>query len=92
VSGNFTQGAFGSLQIDLGGTGAGTGYGQLNLTRTASLGGNLTVNLVNDFVPSPGQMFQILLFGARTNDFASLNLPDGLNPLYGAHSLTLVAS
>jgi hypothetical protein len=92
VNGNFTQGAFGSLQIDLGGTGAGVGYGQLNVTGTANLGGNLTVNLVNGFTPNPGDTYQILLFGSRVGGFASLNLPDGLSPVYGTHSLTLAAS
>ncbi len=93
ISGNYTQGASGSLQIDIGGTTAGTDYGQLKVNGTAALDGNLTVNLVNDFMPSPGDQYQILTFGSRGNppsDFNSMDLPDGLTAVYDARSLTLV--
>jgi hypothetical protein len=97
VNGNFTQGATGSLQIDVGGTSTGS-FGQLNVSGfgvQATLGGNLTVNLVNGFTPNPGNSFQILTFPSRgtpPTDFASENLPDGLSPVYGTNNLTLVAS
>jgi hypothetical protein len=91
----YTQGAFGTLGIEVGGTTAGTDYGQLNVTGTANLDGTLVVTLVNDFTPSPGDRFQILTFGSRGNppsNFAATILPDGLAPVFDSHSLTLVAS
>jgi hypothetical protein len=94
VAGNFGQSAFGSLQIDIGGTAAGS-FGQLNVNGAASLDGNLTVQLVGGFIPSLGDSFQILTFGTRGDpptDFASENLPAGLSPVYGPNSLSLTAT
>jgi hypothetical protein len=91
----FTQGPFGSLQIELGGSDAGSGFGQLAVTGQATLDGNLTVILVNDFTPSQGDRFSILTFGSRGSpptDFATKDLPAGLNAVYSSSSLTLVAS
>jgi hypothetical protein len=95
VGGNFTQGAFGSLQIDLGGTSAGMSYGQLIVAGLATLDGNLTVNLVNGFTPTTGDTFQILTFGSRGDPptaFSSMNLPAGFEALYDTRGLTLVFS
>src|SRR6185436_11625750 len=41
ITGTYTQGAAGGLNIDLGGTGAGTGFDQLNVSGTATLNGAL---------------------------------------------------
>jgi hypothetical protein len=93
VAGNLAQTGSGSLQIDIGGTAAGT-FGQLRVNGAASLGGNLTVHLV-DFTPSPGDAFEILTFGTRgdpVTDFASEDLPAGLSPDFGPNSLTLFAT
>jgi hypothetical protein len=94
VAGNFAQAGSGSLQIDIGGTGAGS-FGQLRVNGLASLGGNLTVHLVGGFTPSPGDTFQILTFGTRGNpatDFSSETLPAGLTPVFGPNSLSLSAT
>jgi hypothetical protein len=51
----------GSLEVAIGGTEAGTGYDQLNVTGSATLGGNLVVDLDNpDFVPDVGDQFHIV--------------------------------
>ena len=94
VAGDFSQSAFGSLQIDIGGTAA-ESFGQLNVSGAALLDGNLTVQLVGGFIPSTGDSFQILTFGTRGDsptDFASENLPTGLIPVFGPNNLSLVAT
>ena len=69
VSGNFTQGSAATLDLQLGGTGAGQ-FGQLAVTGTATLAGTLQDTLVNGYVPTTGDTFQILTYGARSGDFA----------------------
>ena len=76
IAGNLTQSSSGSLDIKLGGTTAGSQYDQLSVTGNVSLGGTLTVSLVNSFVPSAGNSFQIITFmGALTGDFTTKNFP-----------------
>jgi hypothetical protein len=76
IAGNLTQSSSGSLDIKLSGTTAGSQYDQLSVTGNVSLGGTLTVSLVNSFVPSAGNSFQIITFmGALTGDFTTKNFP-----------------
>jgi hypothetical protein len=94
IQGNYTQTAAGVLNVELGGTAAGQ-FDQLNVSGTASLDGSLNVSLVNGFIPSPGDGFQVLTFASRTGDFAAKNgLNQGggkvLSPLYTAQALTLI--
>ncbi|MEP7342572.1 MAG: right-handed parallel beta-helix repeat-containing protein, partial [Acidobacteriota bacterium] len=58
-SGNFSLVSGSTLNIELNGTMPGTGYDQLNVTGTVSLGG-ATLNLTSGFVPSPGNSFTII--------------------------------
>jgi len=53
VTGNYTQGTNGTLSIPVGGTVAGTGYGQLVVNGTATLNGALTLTLTGGYVPPP---------------------------------------
>jgi beta-propeller repeat-containing protein len=73
-TGNYTQDAGGSLNIDIGGTTAGT-FSQYILSGTATLNGTLNVTLVNGFVPVDGNSFTILTSSARTGTFSAVNLP-----------------
>jgi hypothetical protein len=79
VSGNYDQQTTGTLLIQLGGTTAGAGYGQLNVTGTANIAGPLSVVYVNDYLPSLGDSFQVVTFGGRNGSFSSMSLP-GLPP------------
>ncbi len=95
VAGDYTQRASGTnLIIDIGGTTAGAGYGQLNVAGTANLAGTLTVDLTNDFSPSIGDSYQILTFGSRNGDFGTKNLENlgtdrHFNPVYDPNDMTL---
>ncbi|MEZ5291133.1 MAG: hypothetical protein R2745_08630 [Vicinamibacterales bacterium] len=94
ATGTFTVGscvAFsntGTVQLRLGGTGAGQ-YDVL-ATAGATLGGTLDVTLVNGFVPSAGNAFDVVTYGSRTGSFAVI---DGhgqtYTPTYGANALRL---
>lgn len=76
----YTQNSKGSLNIQIGGTAAGT-YSVLAVANGASLNGTLNVKLINGFVPAIGDAFTILTASARTGTFATVNLPT----LSGAH-------
>jgi hypothetical protein len=78
VSGNYTQDAAATLEIQLGGSGGPSG--QLNVAGTAFLDGTLVLTPVNGYVPSTGDSFAILTYGARNGDFA--NPPAGFNDVF----------
>lgn len=62
-SGDYTQGAAGSLRIDIGGLAAGTQFDQLIVARNASLNGGLNLALVGGYEPNVGDSFTILTTG-----------------------------
>ena len=90
ITGTYTQGASGVLNIDIGGVTAGSEFDQLNVSGTATLDGTLNVGLINSFLPEVGNSFKIMTFSSRSpadSDFATyigLNLPNGLvfTPVY----------
>jgi hypothetical protein len=78
----------GVLTVAIGGLNPGTQYGQLNLSGSATLSGTLDLNLVNKFVPTPGNAFQILNYGSSSGAFAGTQetaLPSGI-ALFGAYN------
>ncbi|MBI3833209.1 MAG: autotransporter outer membrane beta-barrel domain-containing protein [Planctomycetes bacterium] len=72
LSGNYTQGAGGTLAIELGGTNPGTDFDQFPVSGNAVLAGTLRVKLIDGFTPQAGQQFQILTAGNITGSFASV--------------------
>ncbi len=79
VTGNFTQSATGKVVAELLGTGAGQ-YDRVQISGTASLGGNLQVLLGSNsgtpFVPQLGNQFTILsATQGKTGAFSGANLP-----------------
>ena len=91
VQGDYTQSADGILEIELGGTTAGTQYDQLTVTGTATMAGTLNVSLINGFIPQVGDSFTILPYGTRSGGYTILNLPEGYRwgIDYGYSGLTL---
>ena len=77
IEGNYTQQSTGVLEIQLGGTTAGTQYDQLTVTGTATMAGTLNVSLIDGFIPQVGDSFTILPYGIRSGGFSTLNLPEG---------------
>ena len=77
VQGDYTQQSTGVLDIQLGGTTAGTQYDQLTVTGTATMAGTLKVSLIDGFIPQVGDSFTILPYGMRSGGFSTLNVPEG---------------
>ena len=76
VSGNYQQGSGGRLNIEVGGTTAGTQYDQLKVSGTATLAGTLDATLINGFGPGAGEQFAALTAGGGiSGSFATINLP-----------------
>ena len=73
VSGNYTQGANGTLNMEIGGAAPGTQYDQLQVSGTAVLGGALNVSSINGFQPAQGATFQLLVGGSFTGAFSTIN-------------------
>lgn len=70
-------------------------FNKLEITGQAELGGVLEVDLINDYVPQPGDTFEIMTYGSRIGTFSSItsNMPDiTFEPTYTANSLTLTVS
>jgi Tol biopolymer transport system component len=75
IAGDMPQAESSTLHIELGGPAVGTQYDRLTVTGTATLGGALTVSLINGFTPAAGQEFTVLTSGARSSAFEAVSLP-----------------
>jgi hypothetical protein len=77
VTGSFTEASaspyYSQLYFDIGGTTPGTQYSSLTVGGEATLSGGLSVSLANSFVPSYGEVFNIINYGSYTGSF--LNPP-----------------
>jgi hypothetical protein len=71
VDGDYTQGAAGTLAIEI----AETAFDRLVVNGQANLAGTLDVTLLDGFAPSNGATFDILDFSSVSGDFDTLNLP-----------------
>ncbi|HQU41211.1 MAG TPA: LamG domain-containing protein, partial [Pirellulales bacterium] len=90
ITGNYTQTSSGTLALDIGGTTAGTGYDQVNVSATANLAGTLDVGTLGGFSPGLGDDFQVLSFASQNGNFAAENgvLPQ-FDPAFSTDALTL---
>src|SRR5207248_11134564 len=94
IFGNFTQTSASQLNIDLGGTAAGA-FDTLAITGTATLAGTLNLSLINGFVPSVGNTFQIITVASITGTFDTVLGADAapsllLAPQYNAANVTVL--
>jgi hypothetical protein len=60
VGGDYSQGASGTLTLDLGGTVQGTDYNYVAIAGNAALGGTLVLNAVAGFAPAVGTRFIVV--------------------------------
>jgi hypothetical protein len=96
IAGNYSQGAAGKLNIELGGNISVEQYDLLDVTGTATLSGTLNVSLINNFKPVTGDAFRIINFSNRSGDFVTeTGLSVGgwltLLPVYSSDHLSLNA-
>ena len=90
ISGNYSEGPNSHLQIELGGTSAGTSYDQLAVGGTAKLVGTLDVSYWNGFEPALGNVFTGLVCNARSGAFSVVHTPTNtLGTVYTAKSVLL---
>ena len=73
LTGTYTQGAGGTLNIELGGLTPGTQYDRLAVSGAATLNGTLNVSLISHFFPDLGNTFQVLTYASHTGDFTTKN-------------------
>lgn len=86
LTGTLPQDASSEIDIELGGKEAGVSYDQLAVSGAAALDGTLNVELVNDFVPELGDVFEVVSFSSATGDFVDIN------GLYTGHGVILNAA
>jgi hypothetical protein len=77
VTGNYSDPMGSVLDIQIGGSVAGSGFSQLDVLGTASLAGTLDVNLLNGFTPTNGEEFVILTSGGLSGSFTDGVIHDG---------------
>lgn len=77
VLGDYVQSSNGSLTVEIGGQDPGTGHDVLVVDGTASLDGTINIELINDYVPSMGDVYQIIQAGNISGGFGVVNA-DGL--------------
>ncbi|OPZ27464.1 MAG: hypothetical protein BWZ02_01639 [Lentisphaerae bacterium ADurb.BinA184] len=87
VTGNFTQTADGTLEIEIGGPVAGTGFDRLVVSGTASLDGDVWVEALNDYKPLYLQTFDVV---TATSVVLSDGTLDLVGPLGGRFSYEVV--
>jgi hypothetical protein len=89
VTGNYQQGAAGTLAVELAGLAAGTQYDQLQITGTASLNGSMTAVLTDGFVPDVDDTFTVISAGAVTGSFSQCCYLDPFHIGYAAATVDL---
>jgi hypothetical protein len=97
--GNVTLGGAASLIMELGGSTPGSLFDQIHVAGQLALGGTLKVTLINGFMPSTGQSFDIIDWGTLSGTFSALQLPTqngrivwGTSQLYTTGTLSVVAT
>lgn len=72
LTSNITFMADGILGIDVGGLNQGAEYDLLEIDYLATLGGTVQVSLVNGFIPTTNDVFEIMRFKSRSGTFAAV--------------------
>jgi hypothetical protein len=75
ANGGYSSSSNALLNCAIGGTTAGTGYGQLQVAGTVTLNGSFSVNLTNGFTPAANDSFTVLTVGTRNGTFVNFYYP-----------------
>jgi hypothetical protein len=75
ANGGYTSRSNALLNCAIGGTTAGTGFGQLQVAGTVNLNGSLSVDFINGFIPATNDSFAVLTAGTRNGSFANFFYP-----------------
>ncbi len=83
INGSYTQASTGRLEIEIGGTIAGSRYDRLSVSGPATLNGSLAVRLANGFGPTTGQHYEVMNFANHAGAFSEVTgLSQGRFPLF----------
>ena len=82
ISDTYSQSSAGAMDIAIGGTTAGSQYDQVKVRQSATLGGTLSISLVNGFTPAIGSSFTILTASGVSGTFVTVT---GLEINSGEH-------
>ena len=74
IDGSYEQDAGSTYSAEIGGTDPG-GYDQISVTGAATLGGTLSVHLVNGFTPAVGQTYRLVNAASLSGAFTSIVEP-----------------
>ena len=91
ITGNYAQGAGGTLATEISGTTAGSGHDRLVVSGNASLNGTLAITTPG-FAVSPGQSFRVLTPGSRGGTFATVTGGAPFTVQYNGPNVDLVVS
>lgn len=75
-NGDLSFGPSNILQMEIGGTTAGSLYDQINVTNTLDFGGRLQVTLIDGYTPALHDSYQLFTALNYTSAFLSYSLPD----------------
>jgi hypothetical protein len=91
IAGKYTQGAGGTLLLEVGGTTANPPkFDQLQITGTATLGGKLIVKTIDGFTPQSSTNFAPLTYASVTGNFA--NVTSNAQITLGPQGMTMKVS
>lgn len=96
ITGNFTQTAGGTINVDIAGNSGSFQYDSVNVSGSATLDGQLNSTLIDNYQPSSGSSFQLLNYQSVSGTFAHVvvtNPPTGVtfDSEYGANAFSLRA-
>ncbi|MBL8484136.1 MAG: autotransporter outer membrane beta-barrel domain-containing protein, partial [Rhodocyclaceae bacterium] len=92
INGNLTLAPNSVLDIQIGGSAAGTQFDYIHVTGSASIAGTLNVSQYNGYVAPAGSQFAFMDFASVSGSFGQVNLPaelGGLNLAYTSGALLL---
>ena len=90
VTGSLTLDSTSVVNLEIGGTTAGTQFDQLVVQQYSTLGGTLNVALINAFAPTSGQNFKLIPSTfSTTPGFATVNLPATMTAVYNSNDFTV---
>jgi YD repeat-containing protein len=76
IDADLQLGAGSMITMELGGVTGGTQFDRLNAEHAVSLGGELALSVIDGFLPTAGQTFEIISFPSASGDFALVSGTD----------------
>jgi len=97
ITGPCPVAATGAINLEIGGVTPGTEFDRLTVSGALTQNGPINIGLINGFMPTPGQTFQVINYGSITQaaspTFTGLDLGGGISllPIVNPTNLTLQA-